>query len=312
MAHYDFFWQSYLQLERELIHLSETILFDDNNINTYSFKIADLITRVNIEIEALAKQLHIDNGGPAPINPPHLMYDTDCLKYLDTIWTLSKKVVMIVYPFSFFTNDDNIRMKPLREAHKMGDDGPKWKRAYQAIKHDRGNNINKATIKNLISSMAALFLLNIYHKKFKEEFDSIMKLEGISTSFGSKFFAVELFIESKFDLSDLKGNTDNVKSSTIICYPSQNSLNKLKEAEAQYNSDFIKRLVNIINSDQEKLRQLSTSSDPSKEIVEYLNHLRTTKLAEDIRANGRDLLRAVASLKYTAELNKNQFIPIIP
>ena len=308
MASYDFFWQSYLQLERELISLSEIILFDDTNIDTYSFKIADLITRVNIEIEALAKKLHTSNGGPAPANPPHLMYDTDCLRYLDTIWTLSKKVVLVVYPFSFFQNKNNIILKPLREAHKMGDDGPIWKRAYQALKHDRSNNITKATVKNLISSMAALFILNIYHKGYTEKFDSIMKLEAIPSSFGSQFFAVKIYRETSLDLSHLKGNDVDVKESTIICYPDSESLKKVREANVKYEEEFTKRIIDSLNKDQARLKEIASSSDVKKKMDEILEQMKDANREKDLNENGRNLIRAIIKMNHIATLNKNQFV----
>lgn len=79
-------------LEKELIDMASNILIDDAQANVYSLKIADLITRANIEIEAIAKHLHKLTEGPAPATPPHLMYDTDCLKHLDKIWSLSKRL----------------------------------------------------------------------------------------------------------------------------------------------------------------------------------------------------------------------------
>jgi hypothetical protein len=64
-----------------------------------------------------------------------------------------------------------------------------WKQAYQAIKHNRAGNINKANIKHLIRIMAALYLLNIYYKD-----ESILLGKNSTTSSvpsGSDIFSVE-------------------------------------------------------------------------------------------------------------------------
>lgn len=314
MATYDLFWQSYIMIEKEVLDISNIILFDDNNLNVYSLKIADLIMRVNVEIEALAKELHVANSGPAPANPPHLMYDTDCLKYLDSIWTLSKKEVDIVYNMAFFTKPENKSFHPLREAHKMGDDGPKWKQAYQALKHDRSNSMGKATLKNLLRSMAALFLLNIYHSNYKEEIGTLIQKRNIDLTLGSKLFAVKAYEEKQFDLENLKAKNQNVKESTVIVYPDPVDVKKLRDAESQYNSERMKRIVEVELKDDQEFQTLLLEAIQNKEnpetnskIQSFINKKLSENIIFDIQKYGREVVRATTAIHYMAELNKNQF-----
>ena len=57
------YWNIYQRLEQELIELSDVIFIDDVQINVYSMKIADLLMRTCVEIEAISKKLYVDNGG---------------------------------------------------------------------------------------------------------------------------------------------------------------------------------------------------------------------------------------------------------
>lgn len=62
------FWQSYLNLEKELLNLSNYVFItdvpDDNQLNVYSSHIADLLVKTCVEIEAIAKEINRNLGGP--------------------------------------------------------------------------------------------------------------------------------------------------------------------------------------------------------------------------------------------------------
>lgn len=51
------YWQVFKNLEREFQELADTIYINDAQQEVYSMKIADLLIRTVIEIEALAKEL---------------------------------------------------------------------------------------------------------------------------------------------------------------------------------------------------------------------------------------------------------------
>jgi hypothetical protein len=53
------YWPVYKNLEAEFNRLATYIHIDDNQLTTYSSKIADLILRTVVEIESLSKKMYI-------------------------------------------------------------------------------------------------------------------------------------------------------------------------------------------------------------------------------------------------------------
>ena len=58
------YWNSYRLLESQLLRLSHSICFDDNQINVYSSELADIINSACIKIESLAKDIYEDHIWP--------------------------------------------------------------------------------------------------------------------------------------------------------------------------------------------------------------------------------------------------------
>ena len=168
------YWSVYKNLEKEFMKLTDYIHISKDQLNVYSMHIANLIVRVSIEIESISKELYQQLGGQMnPINPDgtnrDLYFDTDCLQLLEDKWIISEKEV-VVSAINVFLEDDFDRiLTPLRKSNKRGTSGSNWKKAYQALKHDRVNSLNKATIKNLLDALGALFILNLYYinKEYK-------------------------------------------------------------------------------------------------------------------------------------------------
>ena len=161
------FWPVYKNLEKEFLELADFIHITEEQLNVYSMHIADLIVRCSIEIEAISKELYEQLGGnmtPVDKNGDKrdLYFDTDCLYLLEQKWKISDKQIFISTTNCFF--NDDIILTPLRKSFKRGTSGSKWKQAYQAVKHERTKSSKKATIENLINSMGALFILNLYYK----------------------------------------------------------------------------------------------------------------------------------------------------
>ena len=197
------FWQTYLNLEKEAIDLSKYIFFTDevlekqgndlvpkpceSQLKTFSPYIADLLVRCCIQIEAISKELYYANGGKKEKSSKDLYFDGDCLKLIDQKWETHKKVVMVVAPFFNFTRNENIYLKPLKEAHKR--QGTLWERAYQAVKHDRYSCLCYGNVKSFIHALAALYLLNVYYRK-PEWLTTYQGVRDIDYSLGSSIFSV--------------------------------------------------------------------------------------------------------------------------
>jgi hypothetical protein len=125
-------------------------------------KIADLLIRCVVEIEAIVKELYFKNGG-TKTDDNNLYFDTDCMAHLESLWGLSKKVVLISSIYCFISDEKKI-LYPFHKAYKRGTSGADWAKAYQAIKHNRTEELKKGNIYNLIKAAAVLFILNIYYQ----------------------------------------------------------------------------------------------------------------------------------------------------
>ena len=200
----DIFWQTYLNLEKEVIEVSKYIFFTDEvlvngnggivtqscktQLETFSPHIADLLVRCCVQIEAISKEIYFDNNGTKVRGDSSILFDEDCLKLIDIKWQTHNKIVMVVAPFFNFTRAENCILKPLKEAHKR--QGTYWEKAYQAVKHDRYSSLHKGNVKAVIHALAALYLLNLYYRD-----DSwVTKYQDISKtdySMGSAIFTVK-------------------------------------------------------------------------------------------------------------------------
>lgn len=200
----DIFWQTYLNLEKEVREVSkyifitdevtirtdgkETPISCDSQLKVFSPHIADLLVRCCVQIEALSKELYYNNGGEKPRGSKDVFFDEDCLKLVDKKWETGKKEVLVAAPFFNLTKDENRVLRPLRNAHKRS--GISWAKAYQAVKHDRFGSLQFGNVKALLHAMAALYLLNLYFRN-DVRVVTFHELSKCDYSMGSSLFAVK-------------------------------------------------------------------------------------------------------------------------
>lgn len=195
MSKTNLYWQVYLNLERDLLELADTIYINDSQQEVYSMRIADMLIRTVIEIEALAKELYLTNGGE--VMPEEDMYfDTVCMAHLNKLWNLDQKVVQVVSPNIYFEKEENGVLRPLHKAHKRGTSSSDWNKAYQAVKHNRVKELAKGNIKNLLHGLAALYVLNLYNRDEKYSNLSGTDKSNVNSGFGSSLFAVKIHKEN--------------------------------------------------------------------------------------------------------------------
>ena len=185
------YWQVYLNLERELLELADTIYINDEQQDVYSIRIADLLIRIVIEIEALAKELYLTTGGVL-MSDEDMYFDTVCIAHLDDLWNLDKKVVQVVSHNIYFERNENKILYPLHKASKRGTSSVDWNKAYQAVKHNRIKELPKGNLKNCIHGLAALYVLNLYYRN--DKFSNLSRVEksNVNSSFGSSLFSVKI------------------------------------------------------------------------------------------------------------------------
>jgi len=191
------FYPIYQQLEKELVELSYYITFDKKQLTIYSTKIADMILRTVSEIENISKELCKKENIKFYDSKKHIrkiVYFNDYFQELDKVYGLSYRLI----DFTLQNCNDNIfdsKLIPFRK-DKIIKVGQKeratwaWYDAYNKIKHDRVKNFRQADLNNLIYSLSALFILNVYYmdKVFydKNEYNHnriIEQIEGFSEVF---------------------------------------------------------------------------------------------------------------------------------
>lgn len=183
------YWQVYLNLEKELLSIFDIIHVDDVQLNVYSTKIADLLIRITVEIESIAKTLYFSNGGPKP-DDKSLYFDTDCMNHLVQLWDIDKKVVLVTCSNLFLSQEANLILTPLHKSHKRGSSSAEWCKAYQAIKHNRAKELKNGNLKNTIRALAALYILNLYLKDETIEYSVHGEILFKDFSFSSKIFSI--------------------------------------------------------------------------------------------------------------------------
>ena len=247
------FWNIYKNLENELIALSNNIFFCDEQDLVYSIHISDLLIRTAVEIEAISKELYkLAGGNMSPVDADgkqrDLFFDSDCIQFLDINWKITKKIVNVVSSNFFFMKEENLVLRPLKDCNKQGKG--RWKKAYQAVKHDRVGSIASGNIANLIRAMAALYILNIYYRNERYDAGTIMSSIPFDNRLGSGVFSVTLahaekclFDEKMSDLSIDSTVRNLLDGAVIIQKYTEASFRDMHRAMIVYNHEAKERLI---------------------------------------------------------------------
>ena len=196
----NYYWTIYKNLEKELLKISEIIYINNEQLMTFSPYIADLIIRCSIEIESISKELYKINNGPTLFDEEgkekYLYFDSDCINFLNRKFLLDKKEITISFLNSYIDDDKLRTITPLKHANKQGEKRCKWKYAYQALKHDRINNLKEGNLLNFTQALGALYILNLYLKK------EIFEEEYLDSRLNSDIFSINIFIPSGLEISE--------------------------------------------------------------------------------------------------------------
>ncbi len=318
MSEFNSFWPVYKNLEEETLQLTKYVNFSDDQLNVYSMHIADLIMRIVVEIEALSKELYKLNGGPdvfdAEGKSRNLFFDTDCMNYLNDKWGICNRDIIVSCARFNFIKEENKILKPLKKANRSGDKSSKWNKAYQAVKHDRRNNLKKGNIENLIQALGALYILNIYYRNDIFEYGTISSPNSFfDNRLGSEIFAATFADTSKasigIDDSDAAiDNEEKEKMSTALCIIkyTDEAWKNMHDALATYNTEIISEVIKdpmFI----EKFNERIIASTDDKEII--LKSLLEEMQIDYIRKNPpRNFVNKISTGKKEVILNKGQVI----
>lgn len=166
-----------------------SIHVDDSQLNVYSSRIADAVLRAATEIESISKELYKRYGGT---KNGEYKFDSVALKYLQELWSLDKKKVIISSPLCFQTNRVLLPLakNEVRTSSTTGRQTFSWNNAYQNLKHNRGSGMRFGSLKYLFDIMAALYVLNIYYKDETIDLGKDSAGVNFSTNLGSQIFSI--------------------------------------------------------------------------------------------------------------------------
>lgn len=189
----ELYWNSYKNLEKELITYAELIYIDDDQKTVYSMRIAELILRTAAGIESLCKDLYATLGCTSA-QGTRFNYDKPCIQEFNRRWDIDKKIVEINHPFIRFRNRE---IAPFTNAVARTINNPDaniWKSAYNDIKHNFMNKLKSANIQAFIEALAALYLLNIIAKGCLHDIaiPNRSAAEKFDATFGSMIYSVKI------------------------------------------------------------------------------------------------------------------------
>lgn len=311
---FNHYWPVYKNLEEETLMLSKYIQFTDDQLGVYSMHIADLLVRCAMEIEALSKELYWKNGGAKVYGKDakerDLFFDTDCIAYLNGLWGICQKELLVSSTKFYFEKAENRKLCPLHKAYKRS--GAKWNKAYQAVKHDRKNSLKQGKIEHLISALGALFILNIYYIDEKIELGAtITPNEMFDNRMGSEIFAVT-YTDTTIDIQIGGSMTDSAISDEVR-EKLKSSICTIKFTDVAW-----KNINKAIEEDSQKIQDSLMKLDsfkkycvenPEKIRTEHLIVLANKFLGDDYISRNylyRQFGNALIGAKKEIIINKNQ------
>ena len=288
------YWPVFKNIESEINELMFDIHFDDDQLNVYSSKISDLILRASTEIESISKELYYVNGGEEKKN---LKYDYDCLKYLNDLWKLEEKQVILSSYNSFFSNRIIQPFKKDVESTFNKELTYGWNNAYQNLKHDRSKSLKFGSVNNLLKAVSALYVLNIYKKEEKFELGKNRWGLTFDNSLGSSLFSVKLHFNKKsYSVHEYLKNSE-FDECIYLSQSTKESTNKIHSYFQHMNGYYAQNIK----------KKLKESQSP----LGFIESLKQRMDEESIRYAASQMSKiypdGLPDLEFEAVLNKNQF-----
>lgn len=138
--------------------MTDYIHFSENNLDVYSVKLANFILRANVECESLLKELykktkHFNSLSEAKQSKA---LENSTYREVNAVYKLDKKKIYIASEIFYFQEKYSEPFIPF--VYKKNKKDPI--QIYNAIKHDKVNNLEKADLETAINMLGTLFILN--------------------------------------------------------------------------------------------------------------------------------------------------------
>lgn len=157
------FWLHYLSLEKSLLEISEYIAITEDNYHCYSFKNMQLYFTICSEVDSIFKYIKRNLGVNNPKKKNITIVDNTSM--LDSFFPAVRDTVIVTnisgsalefQPLKILFTDHIDEVIDVNESTS-------WWRQYNDVKHQRLNNFDKASLKNILESLSALHILNLIH-----------------------------------------------------------------------------------------------------------------------------------------------------
>jgi len=142
-------WNYFLALENDLEIVSRYIEFIKGNFKTYSIELAHLLLASSSEVDVIMKELC------SFLSPGSKTKDIN--DYRDIIKKYKPELVNETVYISRY----GLSFTPWLNWKK--EENPIWWKSYNNVKHERNVYFNDANLKNLLNSLGALLITNIYY-----------------------------------------------------------------------------------------------------------------------------------------------------
>lgn len=290
------YWPVYLNIESQVIALMNSIHMEDCHLEVYSSHISDLILRSATEIESIAKELYIKNGGEKKSG---IRFDYDALEFLESKWLLSKKKVSISAYNCFFSKKELLPF----EKNKKKSFGKKsltflWNNAYQNLKHDRSKGFKFGNVESLFQVLAALFILNIYYQDRTIPLNPHQKHNPFDASLGSSIFSVSFYEYYSIAVDNRVSKEKGMDEAVYIIKTTDESSSVFRGYMKEFQNMREERILNNIKKLIGDKKELFVE-DPKKLIADSYKAI-TPELA-------RNMYSEQQKLEKEAVLNKNEF-----
>lgn len=196
------YWNEYLYYEKEFISITDYIHLDKRNLNTYSFKLLEMLIGICSALDRMFRKYTNLIGQSCNIK-----------NYKDSVASIDNK--LYDSEIRLIDNED-ILLKPFNEWEPSKNlDAPKFWNAYNDIKHDKNGGIINATYENVLNALSALYLLNInYMNRIYTSNNKIY--QNVPDNINNLFYIEGFEERCRQDLIDDEVEVADVGNETII------------------------------------------------------------------------------------------------
>lgn len=159
-------WNFFLSLEKDLETLSRYVEFCDANFECYSLEMARMLFSASSEVDVIAKQL---------CRKINLTSQADNInQYRDEIVSSYPNIPNFKVTIPRF----GLNLTPWEKWKESGG-VPIWWVAYNKVKHHRNTDFHRANLKNMLNSVAGLFVITLYFYKEKAENAELIPMQSL-------------------------------------------------------------------------------------------------------------------------------------